>query len=177
MQFRLVAAAMTIILAGLSGCKQQTAPTTSAETWTARGQVSYLDREPGNDIVVAKYWSSNGKLWGEDGNVPQNLSEDALKMFWANEGTMEAYPHHSFSLDNGKFVVENPLQHSCVALALNAERTHGGIAISTSETAEPMDIVMKPLVRIHGLIRCAGETPEWTNVYVHYPNDQKKAPD
>ena len=156
---------------------KQTAPSPLTETWSGSGQVVYPDGQSATAVDVATYWSSNGKLWDDDGNVSQNLTEEALKEFWINEGTMEAYPQHRIELRAGTFLVETPSKHSCIVLALNADRTLGGIGIATSETIDPIKIVMKPLVRVFGKIRCAGEVPEWTNVYVHYPHDLKEAPD
>ena len=181
---------LIVVSTSISGCTKspiaddassnESSQGATAEAWTADGLLVAEDGHPVGDAVIAKTWSANGKLWDKNGKTPQDMDDDEIADFWSNEGVMEPYPNHRGGgevLPSGKFTIENRYKHRCVVMALNDARTHGGIGTKTPESSTPIKIVMQPLTRIFGKIRCAGKVPEWTNVYVYYPCGIKEAPD
>lgn len=188
MKLTRLAAAISIVFIGCLGCTKspqavieqkslESTPSAEVETWTAHGRIVYGDGKRSNDVVISKHWSSNGVLWDDDGNVPQGISDEALEKFWINEGIMEAFPRHCIALNSGEFSIENHPGHACVVLALNDARTLGGIGSATPETDDAIEVELRPLIRVHGKIRCNGKAPEWTNAAVFYPDTLKGAPD
>ena len=187
MKIHLNAVILIVGFSVLAGCTKSSGPVSDGQertepksTWLARGRVLLPDRQPTVDYHVAKFWSANGANWDDSGNPPQNMTELELSEFWSNEGVMEPLPLKRGGgrvAEDGTFEIENSTSHPCVALVLNTERTHGGIASTTPDANDPMTITLEPLVRVFGKIRCGGQIPPWTNAYVFYPGSTKEAPD
>lgn len=186
MKICLIAVLSIIAFAGFTGCAQRSNPNADqqvgpeseeVETWTARGRVLLPEGQPAANFEVASFWSANGFLWDESGNVRREMAESD---FWINEGVMEPFPQERGGgrvMVDGKFEIQVPTVRSCIVLALNGDRTHGGIASIMPDATQSVSIVLEPLVRVFGEIRCDDETPEWTNVYAFYPGKTKEAPD
>ncbi len=197
MKTQLIAAILIVGFSLLAGCNKSTGPVSSQQertepasdqqegtdpvsTWLAKGKVLLPDQQPSVDYEVAKFWSANGANWDDSGNPPQNMTESEISEFWSNEGVMEPLPLSRGGgrvAKDGTFEIENSTTHPCLVLALNKERTLGGIASTTPDAKNPMTIMLKPLVRVLGEIRCGGEIPAWTNAYVYYPGKIKEVPD
>ena len=146
--------------------------------WVIKGQVLGLSGKPASDVEVGTFWSANGDFWDEDGDFPKVETEEEAAELWNDEGTMDPYPRlRATLLGNGHFEIEKAARsrRSYTVLALNKQRTHGGLAYSSADSDESLSIKLKPLVRVYGEIRCDGKIPGWTYAYV-FPGELKHVP-
>lgn len=148
--------------------------------WIIQGRVLDDKGEPAAGFEVAAMWSANGQQWNDDGTFPKLDSDAAISEWWDDEGEFAPHPQYRGRVDaQGRFEIavdRDAEKDARVVLVLNNQRTHGGLAYVSRAANQPITIVLEPLVRVHGKIRCAGAIPKWTYACV-LPGNLKEPPD
>jgi hypothetical protein len=149
--------------------------------WILTGQVLHDNGEPARDFEVATFWSANGQQWNDDGTFPKLDTDKAISEWWNDEGELAPHPRRRARVyDKGRFEIahesKGTVTDARVVLAVNKQRTLGGFVYAMRDAKQPITIVLGPLVRVHGQIRCAGVIPEWTYACV-FPGNVMEPPD
>lgn len=151
------------------GCGQAENPrsTKPTEAKTITLEILNSKGEPSHSAEAAFVWSANGKYWDDQGNFIKPTDEN-LKELWDDEGVMSPFPNRKAVPGNESHLqIDRPTKNVKAILALDHQAEEGGIGFVTPETEGPVQIRLSPLVRVHGLIRCGNEVPEWTHAYVY----------
>ena len=120
---------------------------------------------------VAAFWGANGMKWDQvvalDGKAPESL--------WQNEGKMEPWSEFRVVTDtDGRFSI-SVSERIKTLIIYDCERRNGAIAVFDSKHPEvPLDVRLKPLVRIFGTNRLSDpEVPlKWTCTYLNLQYDE-----
>lgn len=173
------AASGSPVVKEVSSDSAATAGNSTDSPWRIHGRVHFTDSSPVGSVDVATNWSANGQQWNDDGTFPSLKLAEAVTEYWNDEGEMEPRPNsQAATVKNGVFeiLVSNNKTSPRVVLAMNKERTQGGLAFASPGGSDPLAIQFKPLVRMQGEIRYDGKIPEWSFACV-FPAHLKNVPD
>jgi thiol-disulfide isomerase/thioredoxin len=147
------------------------------EPWEIQGRVVDEQDRPIEKFEAAPFWSSNGKYWDASGEqIKVESNADAEKM-WKDEGVLAVNPRNVAKVETGgtfRLTIDG-LPNRAVFVADPEHRRGGVVAVQKGESAKPVTVTLRPLVRVHGKIYCpdAGRTPDWTAVKVRMPGDHE----
>ena len=148
--------------------------------WIIHGRVLHDTGEPAREFEVATLWSANGQQWNNDGTFPKLDTDEAISEWWNDEGELAPHPRRrAQEYGNGRFEIAAKsigTKNARVVFAVNKQRTLGGLVYVTPDSELPITIVLGPLVRVYGRIRCAGEIPAWTFACI-FPGEVREPPD
>jgi len=151
---------------------------TGNNDWLIRVNVRLSDGKQTTQADIATYWSANGLQWDDDGVFHKVKTENDAAEYWNDEGSMEPYPTARGTIsDNGQFTIKKSKTKPYIVLALNSDRTQGGLAAASPKSDQPVTIQFERLARVFGKIRCDGQVPGWTHAYVYAPGLIKELPD
>ncbi len=142
------------------------------QPWQIHGHVVDEQGKPVDDFEAASFWSSNGKLWDDAGNVLETAGSP-----WKDEGVLVADPKRiAKHLPDGKFSLTPKAGLSrATVLAVDKRHERGGIALVEQNAADkPVTITMRPLARVTGKVFSAeaGKTPDISSANVHAVSDK-----
>ena len=145
-------------------------PAIAGERRQIGGRVVDETGQPVAGADVDFFWRANGPITDDDGRQIDPATEEGNKLFWGRVGQMAPF-RKARSDAEGRFTIEMPASFFTL-MALDAERGRGGLATIPKGDAPQVEIVLRPLVRIHGKITSpAGEPPEWFHIYTNLPDD------
>lgn len=145
------------------------------ESWQIHGQVVDAQGALVEDFEAATFWSSNGVLWDEAGDVFKVTNAD-LGKFWKDEGVLAAFPWRIASrLPRGRFSLTVNGVPRVAVFAVDKRRERGGIVLVEQGAADKaVTITLAPLVRVTAKVYCseASRTPDWSKAVVYFPDDK-----
>ncbi len=146
-----------------------------AQEFEVRGHV--LDRQgrPVANASVAWQWRANGTGRKPDGTFLTLTDDDQLLEFWGHIGEMEPFVNVKTQID-GAFAAK-VRDRARAVMAMNESRSHGGIVeIPSPYNGEPLQIRMKPLIRVRGKLesQVPDKPSKFSHLYVELPEDSTR---
>ncbi|MCA9027341.1 MAG: TlpA family protein disulfide reductase [Planctomycetaceae bacterium] len=123
-------------------------------------------------VDVTTFWNANGITRAETEQVKEKPIDEG---HWIREGEMEPWGTPPIKTDGeGKFSL-TVHEDDFKIMVQDAERRRGGVGmINPDDPDEPIEIVLQPLVKVHGQLRVSelSATPEWTGTIVCLPTQE-----
>ncbi len=142
-------------------------PDSIAKSWTIDGEVVDENGQPVEEFSAAATWSANGIYWNKSGDIPPN----ERKNVWKREGVLAVHPRYLANMKSkGNFSLKIQDRPRAPIFAVNADHTHGGIAVVERSSAKKrVRIELNPLVRVTGDVFCpeAGRAPGWAKAEIY----------
>ncbi|QDV34569.1 redoxin domain-containing protein [Tautonia plasticadhaerens] len=147
---------------------------------TLRGRVVDESGTPVAGAEVAPYWFANGSHRKPDGSAFDLSDPEELRRFWGDLGRMEPSSSTLTATDDdGAFFLELGRRTHHV-LVLDGDRRRGAVGLIPVGGLgdEPIEIRLRPLVRVRGRMALpGGGRPDWTHIYTMLPDDPTRPVD
>ena len=142
------------------------------KSWQIQGQVVDERGMPVDDFDAAGFWSSNGKMWDETGE----MVFPTVGQRWKEEGVLAAFPNQMAKrLPEGRFILSVDDQPRDSVFAVDKRHERGGyVSVEENAAGKPVTITLAPLVRVTAKVYCseAGRTPDWSIAVIHPLGDK-----
>jgi len=146
------------------------------EVWHVSGRVVDSEGRAVAAAGVSSYWSANGVSGDEfRALLKQKDIQKNLKKLWSHEGQMEPLLRPTKTDARGAFTV-NLKANDYKFYVIDKDRKRGAIVtVDSMHPPENVDVVLEPLVRVHGVIRLASRNQplSWTSVLVSLPLNER----
>lgn len=142
-------------------------PDFMGQSWTINGEVVDKNGEFAEAFEAAAIWSSNGAYWNKTGDIPPEERANV----WKREGVLAVRPQFAAARKSkGKFSLEIQDSPRVPIFAVNAEHSHGGIAVvERGSDDQTVRIELNPLVRVTADLFCpeTGRAPDWAKAKIY----------